>query len=370
MSVPPVPNSMLDRSLDDVVALCAALGAPAYRARQIWRWVYQGLAATYDEMSDLPRALRHALADAMPLSPVTVTSQVLADAEATKLLLRTPDERLVESVVMRYPTRTTACLSSQLGCAVGCVFCQTGLTGFDRSLTLGEMIGQLLALARLARDESRSITNVVLMGMGEPLLNYPTLVAFLDRVTDAGAMGLGARHITVSTAGVAPRIRDLARLPQQVNLAVSLHAADDVLRGQLVPLNRRYPLAEVLDACRDYLALTRRRISFEYTLIQGVNDHPEQARQLAALLRGLLCHVNLIPLNPIDAQLREPDPATIAAFAAALRAHHVPVTVRYSRGRRITAACGQLRVRHEAGVDVRLAVARRASLAQSVATVT
>jgi 23S rRNA (adenine2503-C2)-methyltransferase len=311
-------------------------------------------------MTDLPRGLREGLAATLPVSPLALSAQRLSDDEATKVLLRTPDERLVEAVLMRYAERTTICLSSQLGCAVGCVFCQTGLTGFDRSLTLAEMLGQVLYLAREARAEGRAITNLVLMGMGEPLLNYPTLLAFLGRITDPAGFGLGARHITVSTAGIAPRIRQLAREPHQVNLAVSLHAADDELRSRLVPLNHRYPLDELMDACRDYLATTRRRLSFEWTLIRGVNDSPEQARRLAALARGMLCHVNLIPLNPIDASLSEPEPAAIAAFAETLRRAHIPVTVRYSRGRSIAAACGQLRARHEAAAgEVRLATRRR-----------
>jgi 23S rRNA (adenine2503-C2)-methyltransferase len=356
------PTTLLDLSLAELTARLTALGEPAYRARQLWRWVYKRLAAGYDEMTDLPRGLRAQLAATLPLSPLTLSAQRLSDDAATKVLLRTADGRLVEAVLMRYPERTTLCLSSQLGCAVGCVFCQTGLTGFDRNLTPGELLGQALSLAREARTEGLAVTNIVMMGMGEPLLNYPTLLAFLARITDPAAFGLGARHITVSTAGIAPRIRQLARAPHQVNLAVSLHAADDELRGRLVPLNARYPLAELMDACREYLALTHRRISFEWTLIRGVNDSPEQARRLAALVRGMLCHVNLIPLNPIDASLSEPEPAAVAAFAETLRRHGVPATVRHSRGRSVAAACGQLRARHEpAAGPVRLA-ARRAPL--------
>jgi 23S rRNA (adenine2503-C2)-methyltransferase len=365
----PQPTTLLDLTLDELIARLGGLGAPPYRARQIWRWVYQGLAASYDEMTDLPRDLRARLAASLPLSPLTPSALRLSDDEATKALLVTADQRLVEAVLMRYPDRTTICLSSQLGCAVGCVFCQTGLSGFDRSLSLGEMLGQALYLAREARAEGRRVTNIVMMGMGEPLLNYGTLVRFLARVTDAGAFGLGSRHVTVSTAGIAPRIRDLAREPYQVNLAVSLHAADDELRHRLVPINARYPLAEIMAACRDYLAVTRRRISFEWTLIRGVNDSPDQARRLAALLSGVLCHVNLIPLNPIDASLSEPEPAAIEAFAETLRRAHIPVSVRYSRGRSIAAACGQLRARYEAGAgEVRLAVSRRAELPVAAAS--
>jgi 23S rRNA (adenine2503-C2)-methyltransferase len=342
-----VPPSLLDCSLDDLTALLARLGEPAYRARQVWRWVYKGLATSYDEMTDLPRSLRARLASTLPLSPLALAHHQIAGDETTKVLLRASDHRLVEAVLMRYPDRTTICLSSQLGCAVGCVFCQTGLSGFDRNLTLGEMLGQVLHLAREARAGGRSVSNVVLMGMGEPLINYATAIAFIARMTDPDAFGLGARHITVSTAGIVPRIRQLAGEPYQINLAVSLHAADDALRNALVPLNRRYPLADLMDACRYFVTTTKRRISFEYTIIRDVNDRTDQARALAILLRGLLCHVNLIPLNPVDATLSEPDPSVVRAFAAELNRLGIPTTIRYSRGRGIAAACGQLRARHE-----------------------
>lgn len=357
--------TLLDYTLDELAEHLAGLGQPAYRARQIWRWVYKGLAAGYDEMTDLPRELRAQLAHALPISPLAPAEHRLSNDEATKVLLRAHDGRLVECVLMRYPDRTTICLSSQLGCAVGCVFCQTGLTGFDRNLSAGEMLGQVLSLAREARAEGRAVTNIVLMGMGEPLINYGVVVAFLQRMTDTESFGLGARHITVSTSGIAPRIRQLAREPFQVNLAVSLHATDDELRTRLVPINRRYPLAELMAACRDYIAVTRRRISFEYTLIRDVNDSPEHARRLAALLRGLLCHVNLIPLNPIDADMQEPEPAAVLAFAAALRRLHIPATVRYSRGRSIAAACGQLRARHEPGAGSLTLAMRRGAPAST-----
>ena len=353
-------TTLLDLSLPELTGFLAQYGQPAYRARQIWRWVYKELAASYDEMTDLPQRLRQELAEALPISPLALSSHRLADDATTKVLLTAPDQRLVEAVLMRYPERTTLCLSSQLGCAVGCVFCQTGLSGFDRNLSPAEMLGQALHLAREARAEDRHITNIVMMGMGEPLINYEALIAFLDRMTDPDAFGLGARHITVSTSGIAPKIRQLAREPFQVNLAVSLHAADDALRTRLVPINRRYPLADLMDACLEYFALTHRRISFEYTLIRSVNDQPEHARQLAALLRGLPSHVNLIPLNPIDANLAEPEPDDVVAFAELLNELRTPATIRYSRGRGIAAACGQLRARHETSAGpIRLATRRQ-----------
>lgn len=343
-------TTLLDLTLPQLTTLLADLGEPAYRARQLWQAIYRRLVTDYAEITELPAALRARLAELMPLSPLTPAYEQRSDDQATKVLLAARDGRLIEAVLMRYPQRTTLCLSSQLGCAVGCLFCQTGLSGFDRHLTSGEMVGQLLTLTRLARAEGRTVTNIVLMGMGEPLLNYTVLLDFIQRTTDPAGFGLGARHITVSTAGVAPRIRQLADEPFQVNLAISLHAAEDELRSRLVPLNRRYPLAELMAASRAYLERTHRRISFEYTLIRDLNDQPRHTQQLASLLWGLLCHVNLIPLNPIDANLAEPEPAVVTAFAERLNRLGIPATIRYSRGRGVAAACGQLRAHHEPGL--------------------
>jgi len=235
-----------------------------------------------------------------------------------------------------------------VGCAVGCAFCATGLGGLSRNLSTGEMVAQIVDAARLAADRQRALTNVVMMGMGEPLQNYAATMKMVSIVHDPLGMNFGARRITISTSGVVPRIDALADEPYQVNLAVSLHAPNDELRGRLVPLNQRYPIATLLDACRRYIATTRRRVSFEYALMRGINDADEIARELADLLRGTLCHVNLIPLNPVDVLPYErPDAAGIERFAAIVRQAGIPTTVRYSRGVEIAAACGQLRARGE-----------------------
>jgi 23S rRNA (adenine2503-C2)-methyltransferase len=270
-------------------------------------------------------------------------------SRTTKTLFALGDGALVEGVLMGYEAtdghrRHTVCLSSQVGCALGCTFCATGLQGWARNLDAGEMVEQVLYFARHLRAEGEHVTNIVYMGMGEPFLNYDEVLRSVRVLTERGGFGLGARHVTISTSGVVPAIRRFAAEGLQVGLAVSLHAPDDALRSRLVPLNRRYPLAELLDSCREYVARTNRRISFEYTMLAGVNDGPEQAEGLARLLGGMLCHVNLIPWNPVEGMPYQPSPpAAIAAFREYLAVRGLPVSVRDTKGSRISAACGQLR---------------------------
>ncbi len=326
-------------------------GLPRYRARQLFHWAYQHLALEYESMSVLPKAMRRELAEMLPISGlVPVRQRVSDDGETIKLLFRTRDDHFVETVVMFYPDRTTVCVSCQIGCAIGCSFCATGLSGLIRNLSAGEMVSQVVYAARLARERARRISNIVVMGMGEPFHNYDAVMRFVAIVNDRQGLGIGARHITLSTAGVVPFIDRLADEPYQVKLAVSLHAPNDALRSQLVPINRRWPIDELLAACRRYVARTGRRITFEYVLIENVNDDERIAAELARRLRGLLCHVNLIPYNPTPAAplFRRPGPERIERFRAVLERYGIPATVRYSRGVEIAAACGQLRAQEEA----------------------
>lgn len=343
------PRGLLDLTLPALATWVREQGLPGYRANQIWGWVYQQLAADYAEMTTLPAALRADLAAALPLSTLDSVRVLTADdGQTLKTLFRTADGELVETVLMLYPDRATVCVSCQVGCAVGCAFCATGLGGLTRNLSAGEMVAQIVVAARQARERGRSLTNVVMMGMGEPFHNYADSMKMVAIVHDPDGMNLGARRITISTSGVVPKIDALAEEPWQVNLAVSLHAPNDALRDQLVPLNRRYPIAALLAACRRYIACTGRRVSFEYALMAGINDSDATAIELAGLLRGMLCHVNIIPLNPVDVLPYErPDPAGIEGFAATLRDAGIATTVRYSRGLEIDAACGQLRANAE-----------------------
>jgi 23S rRNA (adenine2503-C2)-methyltransferase len=344
------PRGLYDLTLSELEARVVELDYPAYRARQIWGWAYRQLVPDYAAMRNIPAALREALAAAAPvplLSPVrTLTAD---DGETIKSLYRTADGELLETVLMLYPDRATVCVSCQVGCAVGCAFCATGLMGLARNLSAGEMVAQVVGAAREARARGRDLKNIVMMGMGEPLQNYAETMKFIQIVHDPAGLDIGARRITVSTSGIVPRIDALAAEPLQLNLAVSLHAPNDELRSRLVPINRRYPIATLLAAVERYTERTGRRVSFEYALMRGINDSDATAHELAALLRGRLCHVNIIPLNPVDVLPYErPDAAGIERFAGILRAAGIPTTVRYSRGLDIDAACGQLRAKETA----------------------
>ncbi len=346
------PISCYDLTLPELEERVRAAGVPAYRGRQIFAWLYRHLAPGYGLMTNLPTGLRAELAGSLPLSPLAPVREAEADdGETIKTLYQTHDGQFVETVLMLYPDRATVCVSCQVGCAVGCAFCATGLAGLTRNLSAGEMVAQVVGAARRARDLGRTLTNIVMMGMGEPLHNYAATMKMVEILHEPHGLNFGARRITISTSGVVPRIDALATEPYQVNLAVSLHAPNDALRDKLVPLNKRYPVEDLITACRRYGQATGRRVSFEYALMAGINDSDEIAQELANLLRGsgVLCHVNLIPLNPVDVLPYErPDPVGIERFAAAIRAAGIPTTVRYSRGVEIAAACGQLRAEHVA----------------------
>jgi 23S rRNA (adenine2503-C2)-methyltransferase len=318
-------------------------GEPRYRVDQVWAGLYDQLAEP-SELTTLPKGLRAAVADALPPALELVTEQTSDGGATVKWLWGLADDTRVETVLMHYADRSTVCVSSQAGCAMGCTFCATGQAGFDRHLSAGEIVEQVVRAARRARESGRRLSNVVFMGMGEPLANYEPTWAAVQRLHDH--LGLSARHLTVSTVGVVPGIRRLAGETLPVNLAVSLHAADDPLRDELVPLNRRYPLSTLMDACAGYLQAKGRRLSFEWALIDGVNDREEDADRLVARARSLplAAHVNLIPLNPTPGYGVAGTPrAGVQRFAERLRRGGVNATVRRTRGTDIDAACGQLR---------------------------
>ncbi|MEA2538303.1 MAG: rRNA (adenine2503-C2)-methyltransferase [Chloroflexota bacterium] len=354
---------------DALGAWLAERGAPSYRARQIADAVWAAGAQDAAALRTLPAALRAQLDAAFRFDTLADTELRLSDGGLTeKALHRLSDGALVESVLMHYPARAgsrerhTVCISSQAGCAVGCPFCATGELGFTRDLETAEIVDQVRAAARRLAATGRRLTNVVFMGMGEPLLNLDRVLEAVTALSDPGRFGLGARHITVSTSGVVPGMRRLTGLGPQFTLAVSLHAARDPLRDVLVPLNRTWPVAEVVAAARDHATATGRRISYEVTLIDGVNDTPADADAMAELLRGDLCHVNLIPMNPVAHTPWSASPmARIEQFAARLRRDGIAVTIRRNRGQEIGAACGQLAA-ERAGEPAAPAVARRREL--------
>ena len=339
-------NSIYNLTLADLTGHLASWGEPAYRARQVWEWLYRHKVTEFDAMTSLPGPLREWLAAAFRLGSLEpVTELHSRDEQTLKRLWRLPDGQMIEGVLMEYDgVRRTACISTQAGCGMGCVFCATGQMGFARHLTAGEIVEQALYFARELEANGERLSNVVLMGMGEPLHNYDATLEAIARLNDPAGLNIGQRHITLSTVGLVPAIRRFAKEQLQVRLAISLHAATDAERSQLLPVNRRWPLAELMTAVRDYSQQTGRRVTFEWALIAGENDTPEQAARLGELLQGLTCHVNLIPLNPTAGYGgRPPDPARVDAFRAVLKRYGVSSTVRVRRGIDIQAGCGQLK---------------------------
>ncbi|HEX4835199.1 MAG TPA: 23S rRNA (adenine(2503)-C(2))-methyltransferase RlmN [bacterium] len=330
--------------LSDLEDLVEGLGERRFRGRQIARWLYAHGAETVDAMTDLPQPFRARLqADARISAVRLLRTHEAPDGSATKYLAALDDDQTIECVLMRFDDgRRSACISTQVGCPMGCVFCATGLGGFSRNLTAGEILGQALLIRGQA---DARLTNVVFMGMGEPLANYDATVRAARILAAPYGLGIGMRHLTISTVGLVPQIRRLAQERLQLTLAVSLHAPTDDLRGRLVPVNHRYPLADLLAACREYVAETGRRITFEYVLIDSVNDHDAEARTLVRVLRNLRCHVNVIPLNPVPGiPFSRPPVSRVREFARILRRAGIPTTVRIERGTEIQAACGQLRL--------------------------
>ncbi len=317
-------------------------GEPRYRLDQLWEGMYTQLADPAD-ITNLPKALRARLDDELPTALTSVTESVSDRGDTVKFLWELEGGSRVETVLMLYADRATVCVSSQAGCAMGCGFCATGQAGFTRHLTVGEIVEQVVRASQRAKHAERRVSNIVFMGMGEPMANLDPVWAATERFH--GDIGLSARHITISTVGIIPGIRSLADRPLPVNLAVSLHAANDTLRNELVPINRRYPIADLMDACEDYLDSKHRRVSFEWAMIDGVNDREQDAKELAELCWKLKpsAHVNLIPLNPTPGY---PTKGTalkkVYAFRDRLEELGANATVRRNRGTDIDAACGQL----------------------------
>jgi 23S rRNA (adenine2503-C2)-methyltransferase len=333
-----------DLSLPDITSLLQSWGEPIYRARQIWQGLYQHFWIAPDQFTNLPIALRDRLAEKLSFEALTPDLILKSSDHLTvKTLFKLHDGKAIEAVLMKYDKRRTLCISTQVGCAMGCVFCATGQMGFKRHLTSGEIVAQVMHYARLLHIENEAVTNVVVMGMGEPFHNYENTLSAIDRLNDPEGYNFGARRFTISTVGLVPAIRRFAAEKRQVNLAISLHAADDELRTSMLPVNKSYPIDEVLDACRDYIAATGRRLTFEWALVNGVNDTPEQARMLAGKLKGMLCHVNAIPLNPSEGYGGQATTRQRAdAFKEILEQAGVPCTIRLRRGMDIRAGCGQL----------------------------
>ena len=348
------PN-IKDLTLDEFAAYLGQHREPAYRARQVWQWLFQKGANSFAEMTNLPAPFRSRLDEEFAISRLAVTRRAESRDGTVKFLFSLPDGKTIESVLIPETKRLTLCISTQAGCAFGCAFCATALLGLRRNLTSGEIVEQVLETSRTLPADTR-ITNVVLMGMGEPLANYAQTVKALEIMTDTTwGIGISPRRITLSTVGLVPQIRKLMD-ETNVNLAISLHAPTDELRARLMPVNRKYGLAELIDCCRELPIPRRKRITFEYVLLRGVNDSVECAEALCDLLSGIRCKVNVIPFNPHSGSLFErPTDESVHAFQQKLYQRGVQVNVRRPRGDDIAAACGQLQgeqqvVRRERGI--------------------
>lgn len=352
--------ALLDLTQAELTEVLRELGQPAFRAKQIWQWVYGQYVTDFQQMTNLPLDLRAKLAETLWVDVLTpVAEAVSLDRDTLKVLFQLHDGQTIEAVLMLYDKRRTLCISSQAGCAMGCTFCATAQGGLARNLTPGEIMAQVLYFARYLADPAAqpeteverptTVTNIVLMGMGEPMHNYRNVWTALRRLTDADSFGLGARHITLSTVGLVPMIDRMAEEGLQIGLAVSLHAPNDELRTQLVPVNKGFSVAELLEAVARYIAKTNRRVTFEYALMRGINDSPTLAHELGQKIQHLLCHVNVIPLNPIpDSPFQPTSDEDTERFVEILRSYGVSTTVRMRRGIEINAGCGQLRRAHAA----------------------
>ena len=337
-------KNILDLSFEEWQEYFQGIGEPSFRAKQAWEGFHKHLFNQPDQLSAFPKSVREKIQLTHCFSSLTIERELKSkDGLTHKISFKLSDNQVIETVLMRYDRRNTICVSAQAGCAMGCVFCATGQMGFKRNLSSGEIIEQVYYFARLLKEEAERVTNIVFMGMGEPFHNYDSVMKAIDILNDAQGFNLGQRHMTISTVGLIPAIKKFASEKRQVNLAISLHAAEDQLRTSMIPINKKYPLVELLDACREYVHITGRRVTFEYALIQDVNDSTEHASKLAGLLRGMLCHVNVIPLNPTKQYSGKATTRDRAqAFQKVLLDAGVPCTIRLRRGIEIQAGCGQL----------------------------
>lgn len=355
-----LPRGLLDLTADEFIAWLGERGESSMRARQLRRWLVQGGAESFEAMTDLPRGLRLALAETfVPLS-TRVVRHLQADDGTHKLLLKLRDGQLVECVLIQEDNRRTACVSTQVGCGMGCVFCASGINGVERNLTTGEILEQLIRLRNLPASGGpqppgpgpQRLTHIVVMGMGEPLANLDNLLEALATATAKDGLGIGARHVTISTVGLPAKIRRLADLGKQYHLAVSLHAPNDPLRTRIVPTNDKTGLDAILAAADYFFEKTGRQVTFEYVMLGGINDDVSHARELTRMLQGRRAHVNLIPFNEVSGlDYRRPTPEALASFLSTLKKHGLSVKVRKRKGTQIDAACGQLRNQESGGQE-------------------
>ena len=337
-------------SLEELIEYLEGMGEKKFRAKQIYRWLHVSLASSYDEMTNIPASLRSRLSVEAPLNTLKVYDCQISKLDGTrKYLFELHDGNMIEAVLMKYKHGNSVCISSQVGCRMGCTFCASAIGGLVRCLTAGEMLDEIY---RIQTEIGERVSNIVIMGTGEPLDNYDNIIKFLHMISDENGLNISQRNITVSTSGIVPGIYDLAKENLQVTLALSLHATTQEKRAHLMPIAGKYDIKDAVQAMRDYAKTTGRRVTFEYSLIHGENDTDEDAKRLSDLVRGIMCHVNLIPVNPVrERSFERPNREAIEAFQKKLENYGINVTIRRELGRDIDGACGQLRRRHLKGQD-------------------
>lgn len=341
-------KTIYDYAYSDLEELFLLKGMKKYRASQLFSWLYRKRVSEFDAMSDLAKDTIGMLKEEYIIDPLTLCDKQVSRDGTVKFLFRLEDGSLVESVLMHFDYGKSLCVTSQVGCNMGCRFCASGLLKKQRNCTSGEMVGQVMAVQKMLDEKQERLSHVVVMGTGEPFDNYEEVMRFLKTINDDRGLAIGARHITISTCGVVPRIYDFAKEKVQYNLAISLHAPNDELRSQLMPVNQAYPLSELMSALRYYTSLNNRKLTFEYILLKGVNDSDAQAKELAELLKGMNAYVNLIPYNPVDEHgFKTSEDFITLHFYDILMKNHIKATLRQKHGEDIDAACGQLRAKHE-----------------------
>lgn len=330
-----------DLNFEEMQAFVLNLGQKAFRGKQLYQWIHEHLACSFEEMTNLPKDFREVLVKRAVFAGAKVAAKQVSKDGTSKFLFALSDGNFVESVLMKYKHGNSVCISTQVGCRMGCKFCASTVGGLVRNLKTSEMLAQIYEIQRISGER---VSNVILMGIGEPLDNYDNVVKFIRMISDEHGLHISQRNLTVSTCGLTEKIRKLAEEDLTITLALSLHAPNDMLRQEMMPVAAKYPVAEIMDACRYYIEKTGRRITFEYSMVQDKNDSLEEAEELCRLIRGMNCHVNLIPLNPVKGRMGQRSMRhRIEEFKAVLEKKHIPVTVRREMGRDIDAACGQLR---------------------------
>ncbi len=340
-------ENIYNLSYEDIQLVIGQAGLPKFRTKQIWQWLYKHMITDFDQMNNVDGKTKAHLKENYFVPNYEIVRHQKSSDGTQKALLQLNDTEVVETVLMSYKHGYSVCVTTQIGCKIGCSFCASHLGGFKRNLSAGEIVAQVMAFERILKEDEERVSNIVVMGIGEPMDNLDNVLKFIDVINDENGLKIGARHITISTSGIVPKMYNLIEYPKQINLAISLHASNDEVRSRIMKINDVYPIREVMKVTKQYIEETNRRVSFEYIMLSGINDLEEHARELADLVKGMNCHINLIPFNSVEEyDYAKSNDQQINKFATILKSRNIQVTIRQSKGKDIDGACGQLRRKH------------------------